>query len=95
MAFNKANVQEMNNASGANIPEAKRAKAYINLYLPKPDGTRAKVGSKGIMLTGASAYEAKLLERLAMEDGETAFAENVIIEIHFINENVDAVELGF
>lgn len=74
--------------------DAWKAKAFINMYLPKADGTKAKVG-KGVALTGNSAFEQKLLERLAEDDGQEAFADKVIIEVHFVNSNADAVDVGF
>lgn len=94
MAFN-TNAVTSAAASAVNAAsDAWKAKAFINLYLPKADGSKAKVG-KGIALTGNSAFEQKLLERLAEEGADEAFAEKVIIEVHFVNSDATAVDVGF
>lgn len=92
MAFNTtvANVQSAASAA----QDAWKAKAFINLYLPKADGSKAKVG-KGIALTGNSAFEQMLLKRLAEEGAVESFAEKVMIEVHFVNNDTSNIDVGF
>lgn len=92
MAYNTAVAAVQSSVSAAS--DAWRAKAFVNVYLPKSDGSKSKVG-KGIALTGNSTFEKALLERLSEEGAIEAFAQNVIIEVHFVDNDASKIDLGF
>jgi len=45
MAFNNTNTVPSDNAGISAIPNNRKAAAFMNFYLPKTDGSRAKVGA--------------------------------------------------
>lgn len=89
---------------GNNRPQApsqgndswEKAAGFINLYLPKPDGGRRKLGS--IPLKLSNVFEAALVERLS-KDPEAIQALLAALEIDFraIDQEQDPskVDLGF
>lgn len=69
-----------------------KAQAFINIYVPRADGSKAKIGA--IPLKTAKKLEAALIERLKTEEGLKAFANNVLFDFQMA-DNDAPVELAF
>lgn len=80
-------------AASAAQNDSWKAQAFLNLYLPKKDGGKTKIG-KGIPLKESSAFEAALIKRLQEEGGMEGFVGSVIIEFRLADVSHD-VDLGF
>lgn len=62
MGFNPGNSQRSNTAPTAQQDQSWKAQGFLNLYLPTPDGGRAKLGA--IPLKESKPAERKLLDFL-------------------------------
>lgn len=85
MAFHNPAIQTpFGRTNNPNAQQRRKSDAFINLYLPRKNGTRAKVGSIGLSVdneTGAQMIEAY---RADPEGFMQKFAEKVEIEFNLI-----------
>ena len=88
MAFNN---QARNTATNAQ-DDSWKAQAFINLYVPTPDGGRRKIGA--LALKESKPYEAALIERLQSEEGMQAFIDALQCDFQMATSDVKPV-LGF
>lgn len=88
MAFNTAPRSSVTAASN----DSWKAQAFLNLYVTRADGTKAKIGA--IPLKTSKKFEAALIERLSQEGGLQAFADAVAFDFQKVDEAVPA-DVGF
>ena len=89
MAF-QFNVPSSNNASS---DEKWKAQAFLNLWVKRADGSRAKVGA--IPLREAKAFEKALIARLKQEGAMEAFAAVLEIDFQLADKPTSEVNVGF
>ena len=70
-----------------------KAQAFINIYVPAPNGGRRKIGS--IALRESKAYERAIIERLKEEGGLESLQENAIFDFQLADKEVDKSDVGF
>ena len=78
------------------IPSANRADAFINIWVKRADGTRAKLGA--LPLKSSTAYQNGVIERLKSGGDEAIAALMSVLEIDFkmaTSEPVAASAVGF
>ena len=78
------------------IPAANRADAFINIWVKRADGTRAKLGA--LPLKTSTSYQAGVIERLKSGGDEAIEALMGVLEIDFKmanSEPVAASQVGF
>ena len=78
------------------IPSANKADAFINIWVKRPDGTRAKLGA--LALKSSTAYQAGVIDRLKTGGDEAIAALMGVLEIDFkmaSTEPVAASAVGF
>ncbi len=78
------------------IPAANKADAFINIWVKRADGTRAKLGA--IPLKNSAAYQAGVIERLSKGGDEAIAALMGVLEVDFKlanSEPVAASAVGF
>ena len=78
------------------IPSANRADAFINVWVKRADGTRAKLGA--LPLKSSTAYQSGVIDRLNSGGDEAIAALMSVLEIDFKlanSEPVKASAVGF
>jgi hypothetical protein len=78
------------------IPATNRADAFVNVWIKRADGTRAKLGA--IPLKHSTAYQAGVIDRLNTGGEEAIAALMAALEIDFklaSSEPVKASAVGF
>ena len=78
------------------IPSTNRADAFINIWVKRADGTRAKLGA--IPLKSSTAYQSGVIDRLSSGGDEAIAALMSVLEIDFKmanSEPVKASAVGF
>ena len=78
------------------IPSANRADAFINVWVKRADGTRAKLGA--LPLKSSTAYQSGVISRLQSGGDEAIKSLLEKLEIDFklsSSEPVDASAVGF
>ena len=88
MAFNLNG----NNSRNSNGNDDWKAQAFLNLWVPKPDGSRLKIGA--IPLKESRKNDAALIKRLSEEDGLASLMDKLEIDFQIVDES-KSVELGF
>lgn len=87
MAFQK------NDSNSNNNDTSWKATAFINLYVPTPDGqSRRKIGA--IALRDSKKLDAALIKRLLEDGGVQALADNLQIDFQMADSG-EETELGF
>jgi hypothetical protein len=85
MAFNTArNTQQAD--------DSWKAQAFVNIYVPTPDGGRRKIGA--LALKESKPFEAALIERLSSDEGMQSFVDAVQFDFQMATSDVKPV-LGF
>lgn len=69
-----------------------KAQAFVNIYVPTPDGGRRKIGA--LALKDSKPFEAALIERLNSDEGMQAFVDAVQFDFQMATSDVKPV-LGF
>lgn len=72
--------------------ESWKAQAFLNLFIKKPDGTRAKVGA--IPLKTSRKMDRALIERLQQDDGVEAMKSVLELDFQMVDDGA-VPELGF
>ena len=72
------------------IPAANKATAFINIWVKKPDGTRAKLGA--LALKDSTAYQAGVIDRLTKGGDEAIASLMKVLEIDFKLAATEAVK---
>ena len=72
------------------IPAANKATAFINIWVKKPDGTRAKLGA--LVLKDSTAYQAGVIDRLTKGGDEAIASLMKVLEIDFKLAATEAVK---
>lgn len=85
------NVPSSNNAATAD--EKWKAQAFLNLWVKRADGSRAKVGA--IPLREAKAFEKALIARLKQDGAMEAFANALEIDFQMADKPTSEVNVGF
>ena len=78
------------------IPSANRADAFINIWVKRADGTRAKLGA--LALKNSTAYQAGVIDRLTKGGDEAIESLMGVLELDFklaSSEPVKADAVGF
>jgi hypothetical protein len=88
MAFNTG-VQRNQNTNAAQQNDSWKAQAFINIYIPTPDGGKRKLGS--IPLKDSKQFDAKMIERLKEEGGLEALHDALIIDFQMADKEVSSV----
>lgn len=81
-----ANTTESNNDSW-------KAQAFLNLYVPTPDGGKRKLGS--IPLRESKAFEKAIIERLKQEGALEALTQALILDFQLADKEVSTSDVGF
>ena len=89
MAFH-FNTPSSNNA-GNN--EQWKAKAFLNIWVRRADGSRAKIGA--IALRDQKVFEKALIDRLSQEDGVEALKANMEVDFQLVDKASTEVNVGF
>ena len=89
MAFQFNQPSAQNNASD----EKWKAQAFLNLWVKRADGSRAKVGA--IPLREAKAFEKALIARLKQEGAMEAFTSALEIDFQMADKPTGEVNVGF
>ncbi len=89
MAFNRPLTRNTNEASNDNW----KAQAFVNFYIPTPDGGRRKLGS--IPLRETKAFEKAMIERLKQEGAVEALAQAIEIDFQLADKEVKVSDIGF
>ena len=66
-----------------------KAQAFVNLYVPTPEGGKRKIGS--IALKDSKPYEAALIKRLQEEGGLEALKGALIVDFQMADKEVSSV----
>ena len=66
-----------------------KAQAFVNLYVPTPEGGRRKIGS--IALKDSKTFEAALIKRLQEEGGLEALKDALIVDFQMADKEVSSV----
>ena len=80
------------NTQAAAADDSWKAQAFINMYVPTPEGGRRKIGA--LALKDSKAFDAVLIERLSTEEGMQAFVDAVQFDFQLATSDVKPV-LGF
>lgn len=70
-----------------------KAQAFINIYVPTPDGGRRKIGS--IALRESKPFEKAIIARLQEEGGLESLQANAIFDFQLADKEVSKNDLGF
>ena len=84
------------NAPAATIntqDESWKAKAFLNIWVKRADGSRAKIGA--IALKESRAFEKALIERLQQEDGLEALTNALELDFQMADKPSTQVNVGF
>lgn len=88
------NAPSSNNAAAqGNNDEKWKATAFINLWVRRADGSRAKIGA--IPLKESKLFEKALIERLSAEGGVEALVNALEVDFQLTNRDVSSVNVGF
>lgn len=88
MAFNTGVARNQNtNTNQQN--DSWKAQAFVNLYVPTPEGGKRKIGS--IALKDSKPYEAALIKRLQEEGGLDALKDALIVDFQMADKEVSSV----
>ena len=90
MAFERNN---RTNQNQANQNDDWKAQAFINIYIPTPDGGRRKLGS--IPLRESKSFEKAVIERLKEEGGLESLQEVAIFDFQLADKEVKTSDVGF
>ena len=85
------NVPSNNNAAASD--EKWKAQAFLNLWVKRADGSRAKVGA--IPLREAKAFERASIARLQQDGAMEAFADVLEIDFQMADKATKDVNVGF
>jgi len=66
-----------------------KAQAFVNLYVPTPEGGKRKIGS--IALKDSKPFEAALIKRLQEEGGLEALKDALIVDFQMADKEVSSV----
>ena len=66
-----------------------KAQAFVNLYVPTPEGGKRKIGS--IALKDSKPFEAALIKRLQEEGGLEAMKDALIVDFQMADKEVSSV----
>lgn len=92
MAFQRTNlIGQTQNQNGQN--DDWKAQAFINIYVPTPDGGRRKLGS--IALRESKPFEKAVIERLKEEGGLEGLQANAIFDFQLADKEVKKSDIGF
>ncbi len=72
--------------------ESWKAQAFINLYVPKPEGGRAKIGA--IPLKASKKFERALIERLQQDGAVEALLDKLEIDFQMVDDSTPS-DVGF
>ena len=86
MAFNTG-VQRNQNTNQQN--DSWKAQAFVNLYVPTPEGGKRKIGT--IALKDSKTFEAALIKRLQEEGGLEALKDALIVDFQMADKEVSSV----
>lgn len=73
--------------------ESWKAKAFLNIWVKRADGSRAKIGA--IALKDQRAFDKALIERLQQEDGVLALMAAMEIDFQMADKPTSQVNVGF
>lgn len=73
--------------------ESRKAKAFLNIWVKRADGSRAKIGA--IALKDQRAFDKALIERLQQEDGLEALTKALELDFQMADKPASAVNIGF
>ena len=90
MAFKRNN---QSTQAQANQNDDWKAQAFINIYVPTPDGGRRKLGS--IALRESKPYEKLVIERLQEEGGLAGLQANAVFDFQLAEKEVSKSDIGF
>lgn len=85
------NVPSSNNNAQTN--DAWKAQAFLNLWIKRADGSRAKVGA--IPLKESRAFEKALINRLQQDGALEAFTGALEIDFQMADKPASEINLGF
>ena len=81
MAFN---IPKQQDAGADNVRDVNKPDAYINISLPRADGTNGKVDSRGLRLFFSRPGEEDLANFLQTEEGIKWFRANAVITCNIV-----------
>ena len=90
--FNTAPASNNNNASSSDNAQWK-AQAFLNLWIKRPDGSRAKIGA--IALREQKNFEKALIARLQEEGALDALHQALEIDFQMADRPVTTADVGF
>lgn len=94
MAFAFNTPGSNNNAQAAGqTNEQWKAEAFINLWVRRADGSRAKLGA--IPLKGTRNFDKALIERLQQEGAVEALIAALEVDFQMANKEPSQVNVGF
>ena len=93
MAFAFNTPGSNNNASSTGQNEQWKAEAFINLWVRRADGSRAKLGA--IPLKGSRNFDKALIERLQQEGAVEALIAALEVDFQMANKEPSQVNVGF
>lgn len=93
MAFQRTLTTGPSNGSTNGQNDDWKAQAFINLYVPTPDGGKRKLGS--IALRDSKPFEKAVIARLQEEGGLEALREALIVDFQMADKEVGKSDLGF
>lgn len=73
--------------------ESWKAKAFLNIWVKRADGSRAKIGA--IALKEQRAFDKALIERLQQDDGVLALMAAMEIDFQMADKPSSQVNVGF
>ena len=73
--------------------ESWKAKAFLNIWVKRADGSRAKIGA--IPLKEQRAFDKALIERLQQDGGVLALMAAMEIDFQMADKPTSQVNLGF
>ena len=73
--------------------ESWKAKAFLNIWVRRADGSRAKIGA--IPLKDQRAFDKALIERLQKEDGIEALTNALELDFQIADKPASEVNIGF
>ena len=73
--------------------ESWKAQAFLNIWVRRQDGSRAKIGA--IALRESKAFEKALIERLQQDDGLEAMVNSMELDFQMADKPISAINIGF
>lgn len=80
-------------AAANNNDESWKAQAFLNIWVRRADGSRAKIGA--IALKEQRAFDKALIERLKQEDGLGALTNALELDFQMADKPTAQVNVGF